>query len=99
MRISRLGRPSDSKVRRKSAELSSLAASPLSQSRLGGTVTRPRRFSRRAFLKGMLPEDEMRKVSVAAAVALMLSCLDPATYAQTPAPQEPVTTSHKLNLT
>jgi hypothetical protein len=47
----------------------------------------------------MLPEDEMRKVSVAAAVALMLSCLGPATYAQTPAPQEPVTTSHKLNLT
>jgi hypothetical protein len=47
----------------------------------------------------MLPEDEMRKVSVAAAVALMLSCLD-ASHAQTPAPQEPViTTSHKLNLT
>jgi hypothetical protein len=47
----------------------------------------------------MMPEDEMRKVSVAAAVALMLSCLDPATHAQAPAPQEPVTTSHKLNLT
>ena len=41
----------------------------------------------------------MRKVSVAAAVALMLSCLYPATYAQTPAPQELVTTSRKLNLT
>jgi hypothetical protein len=47
----------------------------------------------------MLPEDEMRKVSAVAAVALMLSCLDAVTYAQTSVPQEPVTTSHKLNLT
>ena len=41
----------------------------------------------------------MRKVPVAAAVALILSCLGTASYAQTPPPQEPVTTSHKLNLT
>jgi hypothetical protein len=51
------------------------------------------------FFKGMLPEDEMRKISIAAAVALMLFCLGPATYAQTSVPQEPVATSHKLNLT
>jgi hypothetical protein len=62
-------------------------------------VTHPQRFSTKPFLKGTLPEDEMRKVSIVAAVALMLSCLDTVSHAQTPAPQEPVTTSHKLNLT
>ena len=63
----------------------------------------PQRFSTKPFLEGMLPEDEMRKLSVVAAVALMFSCLDTASHAQshaqTPVPQEPVTTSHKLNLT
>jgi len=39
----------------------------------------------------------MRKISLAAVVAL--SCLATISHAQTPAPQEPVTTLHKLNLT
>jgi hypothetical protein len=47
----------------------------------------------------MLLENEMRKVSLAAAVALILSCTDPVSHAQTPLPQAPVTTAHKLNLT
>jgi hypothetical protein len=51
------------------------------------------------LFKGMLPEDEMRKISIAVGVALTLSCPGAASYAQTPVLQEPVATSHKINLT
>jgi hypothetical protein len=44
------------------------------------------------------PEEQMRKLSISAALALMLSCIESDIHAQAPG-QEPVVISHKLNLT